>query len=252
METLEYHFALFRNEEPSAKGSAALCSTTCRLLGAEGSPLFCSVFEGLRGSITSQIAVKMSSDAAIARATEIASTHTTEDGAATEVVRESFKSANSEVYQYGHRMGAGGKMGATGLIAGVAGAKLAVGRVGAYEGFLCRDRSIVPIFEPHAAAKPEHAPGMLARFIGANAQILVDLAAVKLKDNDLIVLTTLQDNPQVRAAVEAAAEEKVPLEERARMIARAAVNAGYGAEREMVVVAIRVGRPTIMLREVVE
>lgn len=207
------------------------------------------IFEGVRGTITSQIAVKMAFDAALERSLDPTLGKTTSP-LASAVVREAFKEANARVYQYGHRMGAGGTMAASGVLAALADGRFTVGRVGSYEGFLFRAGAITPLFEP-AEAQPRPTAGVLTRFIGANAQILVDLASLEVRDEDIIVFTTATLDSAALRICEELLGSSLPLASKGTRLLRD-LQVKQDAARPQILALLQVGRPTIVLREVIE
>lgn len=159
------------------------------------SPLFFALIEGEKGSISSQIAVKISLTAmtnavgALGGESAPAKGLVKEYPASAEIVRIAMRDANKEVYDYAHRMFVGGKVAATGVVGAYDGSKVSIGKVGNYECILIRQGRLLPFFEN--AEKNEDRSGMLERFIGANAQILVDLASAAVEQGDIIAVSSI-------------------------------------------------------------
>ncbi len=244
----QYSFAIAYGEGEGQPASSSFFMT----LGITRGPLFFAAAEGLRGSITSQIAVKMSTDAFLERSLDAAAAPAGELPQATLVVREAFKEANNRVYQYGHRMGRGGSMGALGAVACYAANRFTMARVGSYSGFLFRGGELVALFEGDAKREADKA-GVLARFIGANAQVLVDQASLEVHEGDVLVFSTYPAVPALSAALVDVLGEKRPLADRAKTIVQEICAADPElAGKADVLALLHLGRPTIVLRDVVE
>lgn len=172
-----YQFALVRKSE-SVKSSQSINALT---LGLTPGPLLISALECTKESLTSRIAVRIGTDALVEKsADEVTSNATT-------IVRQALKEANSRVYEYSHRMGAGGKMGASGLVAVFDGSSFTVGKVGAYLGYAWRSNEFVSLFKDERSEQS----GVLDRFLGANVQVLVDLATVPTQPGDICLITNV-------------------------------------------------------------
>ncbi|MCB0323524.1 MAG: hypothetical protein KDD69_08120 [Bdellovibrionales bacterium] len=232
-------------------------------LGTEKSPLLAAAVEGVKGSITSQIAVQMSIRAIVEAATAHVETlpqvRRAEGALATDIIRSAFKEANRQVYEYAHKMRAGGRIAATGFVSVYDGRRFSVARVGGFESYIWRQGAFSPLYEPQQATA-QTTPGILQRFIGANSQILVDLASVVVQEGDVLVVTSLPPSEALtRTASEILGSCAGP-QDAARRIAQrgfwlqAAVGSGpeYALEKNIFVAVLTVGRPTISLTRVVE
>ena len=147
--------------------------------------------EADKGSISGQIASQMVLSAVGNAATALSETQSvsSEPLNAVTVVKESLRLANKDVYDYAHRLGRGGQLAATGQMCSYDGENFAVGRVGNYENYLWRANELIRLHEGQQQEAPNMEAGMLRRFIGANAQVLVDLSALKLESGDTIVMS---------------------------------------------------------------
>jgi len=129
-----------------------------------------------------------------------------EDGVVA-VLEEAFRSANTSVYGFGHKLAAGGRMAASLLGVVIEGGRLATGRVGYGSVYLFRNGELFPFFEAPEASDArvgdakEHPDEFQARarsFIGSNAMVDVELASVVLQPEDIVCvfsrpLTTLNE-----------------------------------------------------------
>lgn len=123
------------------------------------------------------------------------------------VLEEAFRSANTSVYSFGHKLAAGGKMAASLLGVVIEGGRLATGRVGFGSVYLFRGGELFPFFEApeggdatvgDAQEQPDEFQTRMHSFIGANAMVDVELASVVLQPEDIVCafsrpLTTLNE-----------------------------------------------------------
>ncbi len=222
--------------------------------------LVVSALEGIRGSITSQIAVQLSNTALEQTAIEVceqATTESHEHPLATEIVRRSLKRANEEVYRYAHKMQAGGKIAARGFLAAYDGARVTAACVGPFESFLLRGGTLSSLFDIRQS--PNEKAGVLERFIGANSQLLVDLATVKVAKGDLFILTTFSPSEALREMVAETLEQNLSIADSAKRIGemgtRLSLTRGDGTnsslEKNTFVAIVRVEDLAISLTEIV-
>lgn len=266
---LDYRFALCELGDPAGlswpgKLSSAIedrrpisAQVICSVgVDRERSPLLIASIEGERGKIVNQIAVKMSADAIFNTAASYFEANGGRDSSrplASALVREAFKEANQQVYQYVHRMAAGGRGGANGFIAAFDGLRFSIAKVGGYASYLYRGNNLVSLHEQ--TATEDYRAGVLQRFIGANAQILVDFASTQLEEGDVLALTTIPDSEALSSSVKNSLSSFSALEKAAEEILSAAcklnlVSLGetkYLLERNMMIVLLQVGRPVIRL-----
>lgn len=138
------------------------------------------IVEGASRSISGQIAVTLTLDSVLRGLTL--------DGASDQevghLIREGFRESNQAVYDYAHRMRAGAAIGASLLLWGIHHGKMVIGRSGRGEVFLLRAGGVTPLFEASPHGDGARADGVLERFIGANAKVLVDLATTSISEGD--------------------------------------------------------------------
>ena len=123
------------------------------------------------------------------------------------VLEEAFRSANTSVYGFGHKLAAGGRMAASLLGVVIEGGRLATGRVGFGSVYLFRGGELFPFFEApeggdtqvgDAKEQPDEYHTRNCSFIGSNAMVDVELASVVLQPEDIVCvfsrpLTTLNE-----------------------------------------------------------
>ena len=174
---------------------ANTAKSAVRMFSLPGSRLFCLSLQVIKETITGQIALKMSLDTMLSTILELEQ-RTSELEL---IVKEALKKANSEVYGYAHRMGAGGAMGARALIFGCCRNHFFAARAGASEGYLFRAGQLLPLFDS-LVEKESGAEllsrGQLSRFVGANSQVLVDLAETDLLVDDILFFASEPLTPE--------------------------------------------------------
>lgn len=96
-------------------------------------------------------------------------------------IEAAFRTANSAVYEFGHKLSAGGRMAASLISVFVRDGVIAAGRVGRGVAYLARQGEVFPFF---AAPKPvsEFA------YVGSNSLVAVELASVPAQAGDVILI----------------------------------------------------------------
>lgn len=238
--------------------SSTVCGAALLSLGVKpGAPLLLALMQGGRAGIGSQIALRMSLETAVRgpldQATSAAGN--TEGGAqAIELVRTAFREANRTVYEYAHRMAQGGNVSATGLVGAYDGSKFGVGVVGDHLSLIIRQGRALSFLDQARNDSSERV-GALERFIGANAKILVELAATDLKLGDLVILSNLPFRAWLLELSQEVAKLDLPLASTCRRFAQEALRqqeggltkGGEKVLRNIMVFMLRVGSPTISL-----
>ncbi len=251
-----------------------LFRTAALSVNRERSPLAVVMMEsqqaqGGKGMIAKQIAVQMSLAAALERA------HLAHDEflrgqvdgvpCASHIVKEAFRAANHQVYEYAHRMSAGGQLAATGCIGCYDGERCTVARVGEFGNFLWRSGQLIELCEKSSSAVARgsapaygtgrHAGGVLQRFIGANSQILVDLASVKVREGDLLIISSFPWEHDLMEDASHVLREITSIVKAGQEIVRLAARAWVSRkdqkrwvlERNIFMALVRVERPVITL-----
>lgn len=96
------------------------------------------------------------------------------------LLENAFKRANTSVYNFGHKLAAGGRM-AAGLIALVIeNESVAAGKVGDWSAFLYRDNELYPFFEDEPATSKES--------VGSQSLVKIETASVSIVSGDSILL----------------------------------------------------------------
>jgi len=149
-----------------------------------GPDLKCSLFGLIRGNqqnVTSQIASKFAIDAFINVGTKLGRELSSEL-----CVQEGLREANKKVYEYSNKMLSASRISTTGLFTVFDGENCSVARTGDEQGYLFRGGELTPLFkhEGELSSKPR-----IERFIGANKQLLADIATLKVKTGDVIWVT---------------------------------------------------------------
>ncbi len=111
------------------------------------------------------------------------------------VLEAAFKQANTSVYNFGHKLAAGGRMAATlfGLV--VEDSCIAAGRVGEWSAYLLREGMLYPFFDE----VNKTASNTTDHYVGAKSLITVETANVPGQEGDVIILfSDVLDASQLR------------------------------------------------------
>jgi len=102
-----------------------------------------------------------------------------------QILETAFKKANTSVYNFGHKLAAGGRMAASLLGLVIEKNSIAAGRVGAGSIYLVRGGEMFSFFESVPSEKPAQ-PG--DSFVGSNSLVSVELASVPVAETDLVLI----------------------------------------------------------------
>lgn len=145
-----------------------------------------------RESISNQVASKMALERFVEGVLEFfssggaASKSASEDEKSLQILEAAFKRANSAVYQFGHKLAAGGRMSASLLGVVIEDECVAAGRAGRSSAYLARGSSLFPFFDqPRDVGMNEQQAR--EQLVGAHSVVAVELAAVTVEPSDVIV-----------------------------------------------------------------
>ncbi len=130
-----------------------------------------------------------------------------DEGTVVKALEDAFRSANTSVYGFGHKLAAGGRMAASLLGVVIEAGRLATGRVGYGSVYLFRNNELFPFFDTpesevakvgDARECPDEFESRRSSFIGSNSMVDVELASVMLQADDVLCvfsrpLTTLNE-----------------------------------------------------------
>jgi len=102
---------------------------------------------------------------------------------ASRALEDAFKNANNSVYQFGHKLSAGGRLSTSLMGLVISDGQVAVGRVGTGSTYLCRGSHVFPFFEPGGEAV-----GNSGSAVGSNSLVSVELASVSLEEFDKLLI----------------------------------------------------------------
>ena len=103
------------------------------------------------------------------------------DEISVEVLEAAFKNANTSVYDFGHKLAAGGRMAASLLGLVVEGDVVAAGRAGGGSAYLYRGGELFPFFERRDDLKEDS-------FVGSQSLVTVELASVPIEESDRLLV----------------------------------------------------------------
>ncbi|NDC38482.1 MAG: hypothetical protein EBZ48_10575 [Proteobacteria bacterium] len=151
-----------------------------------------------RDNIGSQVACKLAIEHFLESVlaefpTEIQAVTAPDDGEPTvRVLEAAFKRANSSVYSFGHKLAAGGRMGASMIAMVITARSVGAARAGEGAAYLLRQGELFPFFEEkHAKEAPEQ---LQEQLVGAHSLVSVELASVPLEPEDVLLLLSRTPN----------------------------------------------------------
>lgn len=98
-----------------------------------------------------------------------------------EVLEAAFKRANRSVYEFGHKLAAGGRLAASLLGVVIEEEIVAAGRVARGAAYLVRSGEVFPFFDRGVGSVQEK------DCVGANAMVEVELASIPLQESDCVI-----------------------------------------------------------------
>ncbi len=102
------------------------------------------------------------------------------------VLEAAFKRANSSVYSFGHKLAAGGRMGASLIGLVITARSVGAARAGDGAAYLVRKGEVFPFFEDRR--KGEVAEQQQEQLVGAHSLVSVELASVPLEPEDVVLV----------------------------------------------------------------
>jgi hypothetical protein len=97
------------------------------------------------------------------------------------VIELAYNKANSGVYEFGHKLSAGGRMSASVVSVFINGGCIYASRVGQGQAYLSRDSQAFPFFS-------NHQQGQDFQTLGSNSLVSVEIATVDLQPGDVIFI----------------------------------------------------------------
>jgi hypothetical protein len=215
---------LFRGEKAAHDVSSYVALNP----NAEPSRLVFAGSSAARESLGSQVAYKLAVDYFVSGIQSYYESKAREFKGEDRVVKaleEAFRSANSSVYSFGHKLSAGGRMAASLLGVVIEDGRIATGRVGFGSVYLFRKNQLYPFFEApegesekvgDASEFPDDMATRRYAFVGSHSLVDVELASVELQGEDIVCafsrpLTSLNET-LLFEGLEALRAEGFPLE----------------------------------------
>ncbi|MFM1847537.1 MAG: hypothetical protein RL417_1011 [Pseudomonadota bacterium] len=208
-----------------------------------------------RESISSQVASKMALERFVEGVLEFFASGAAdtkregEDERSLQILEAAFKKANSAVYQFGHKLAAGGRMSASLIGLVVEDECVAAGRAGRSSAYLARGASLFPFFDqPRDAGL--NAQQAREQLVGAHSMVSVELASVTVEPNDVIVAFSepLSEGDELRLR-----DLVQGLDLRAKNPAEAIVRGLFGPEKRVAFALLAaIGPASIYLDRVIE
>lgn len=105
------------------------------------------------------------------------------------VLEAAYRRANRSVYEFGHKLSAGGRMSASLLGVVIEDDVVVAGRVGLGGAYLFRNKELYPFFDQSALQKRPKSE------LGVNSLVAVELASIRAAESDIIVLFSCELSP---------------------------------------------------------
>ncbi|MCB0345884.1 MAG: hypothetical protein KDD66_12265 [Bdellovibrionales bacterium] len=214
--SLSWECAFARGEPAGQKALA--CTSAIVSIGLLESPLLAAAIEAGDDGFASQIAVKMSTEAILTAGFD-AFRDSESSPEPIELIKAGFKTANDKVYEYSHRMAAGGTFAAKAIVAAIDHERVTLGQLGGCEGFLLRDGTLLSFYQSSTIEPGAPRDALLARFIGANVKIAVDMSSMDAEIGDRIAICTRALGAEKREILAAVLAEADNAKEAANEIA---------------------------------
>ena len=106
-----------------------------------------------------------------------------------EAIEAAFKRANSSVYNFGHKLAAGGRMAASLIGASLQENVISIGKVGQACAYLCRGTELYPFFEINSEEGLAE-NGSVGSFVGVASLVSVQLSSVQIEEGDLLFFSS--------------------------------------------------------------
>lgn len=221
-----------------------------------GSLVFAGAYAA-RGGIGSQVASKLSLEHFISGVLDYFG-----DGASIEhpprdqdisldILEAAFRNANSSVYNFGHRLAAGGRMAAAMLGLVIERKIIAAGRVGPSSAYLFRGGELFPFFESRDFGTDE---ASYERLLGAHSVVSVELASVPVQQDDVVLAfsSVLDSDSELQLNVLLSEE---PLERTPRLVdyyMQRILRRVFADDQPRFAMVARVGPDSIYLQQALE
>lgn len=102
-----------------------------------------------------------------------------------EALEVAFKRANTSVYEFGHKLAAGGRMAASLIALVVEDEMIGVGRVGQGSAYLIRSGEVLPFLE---SVEEEYGDPAVGKYVGTQSLVSAELANVPIQEHDVVLL----------------------------------------------------------------
>lgn len=216
---------IFRGPGASSDGSSYVVMNPRRMPGN----LVVAVSIAAKESISSQVACKLGLEHFTAGVLDFYDSQSEEgrfdrrgDSAgrqsiSLEVLEAAFKKANTSVYQFAHKLAAGGRMASTLMGVVLEDKVIAAGKVGPGNVFLFRNRELMAFFEPN-----QNLPNEIAHetYIGAHSFVSVELASIPAQQSDQIFILPFNVSKDEQSEMQKLLLERDDVENKAAYICK--------------------------------
>lgn len=233
---------LFRGQGASSDTSSFVTFNPSRTPGSLVAACSSAAKESLGSQVACKLALEHFSEAVLHYFDE-GSGSARDEEISVQVLEVAFRNANNSVYQFGHKLAAGGRMAASlvGLV--LEESTIAAGRVGSGSAYLYRTGSVFPFFDVEGQSEAHAGEGSL---IGTNSLVSVELASVSVEAGDVVLLFSERLDPYAEEQLGMLLSNPEVLESRSPSAALAR-NLFVQPERVAFVMCAHIGPDTIFL-----
>lgn len=176
---------IFRDIQSTAENSLYTVLNPARQPGSLVAVGTVAARDNLGGQVACKLAlehfVEAILDSSAVASSTVDSVHQAEDRCVG-IIEEAFRRANTSVYEFGHKLAAGGRMAASLIGFYLRERVVAVGRAGNVSAYLLRGAEVCPFFSD--ASNGEKNSG----FVGENSVVTVELSSIDVRAHDQIVV----------------------------------------------------------------
>ncbi|MDZ4784586.1 MAG: hypothetical protein SGJ02_00785 [bacterium] len=148
------------------------------------------------GQISSRLALEHFSAAVSQHLISKTNTANIDDTFLLEALELAFKEANRSVYEFGHKLAAGGRMGTSLLGIAICNGNIGVAKSDSGSVYIVRNEEVVPFFVEEDRGNSSSSKN----YVGANSLVNVELSSLPLEASDTIIAfsRTLEPNEEIR------------------------------------------------------
>ncbi len=210
---------IYRNNQSAGESSLYAVLNPTREPGTLVAVGTIAARENLGGQVACKLALEHFVEAVLDAAPDLTRSLSIEESEnrSIAVVEEAFRRANSSVYEFGHKLAAGGRMASSLIGFYIRERVVAVGRAGNVSSYLLRGSEVCPFFNDAGGAERH------SGFVGENSVVTVELSSIELRAHDIVIafptlLSDAQRGTLAQIAFRAQVSSKIDAAELSRAI----------------------------------